>query len=94
MKPKIFAFNNGGSPDWLRAVAIAESGHVVGGHICSDEGFIMQHDIGVTSNWHHDEYAKHYPDGFEVVWVPTSEIFTHPGLQAALAKNKELEKCL
>jgi len=25
--------------------------------------------MGITSDWHHEEYKKHYPDGFELVWV-------------------------
>ena len=86
---KIYAFNNGGRPNFMQAMAIAESGHVVGTHICSSEGY-MRSDIGVTSTWHHEDYKAHYPDGFEVEWVDTHKLDSHEGLQAALAKNKEM----
>lgn len=86
---KIYAFNNGGRPNWYRCIAIAEDGHIVGNHICSHEGF-MKSDIGVTSEWHHEDYKKHYPDGFIVEWVDTDKLDIHEGLKAALEKNKAL----
>jgi len=82
--PKIFAFCNGGSPGWLSMEALAEDGEFLAGHICSDKGF-GPHDMGVTSNWKHPEYRKHYPDGFEVVWV--DDAMTHVGLNEAYAKH-------
>lgn len=89
--PKIYAFSNvvggGDGPCY----AIAEDGTVVGSHYCSHEGW-ASHDLGVTSDWHHDEYKAHYPDGFEVEFVPCAQIETHDGLQAALKLNREQAK--
>jgi hypothetical protein len=59
--PFITCFNNGGRTGWLQAVAIADSGHVLGTHICSDESF-MQHDLqmlGVMGSRHTKHYQKH-----------------------------------
>ena len=51
-----------------------------------------RHDLGAgfNSNWRHDDYDAHYPDGWEIEWIddPTN----HDRLQAAIAKNqKELQ---
>ena len=69
--------------------AIAEDGHCLAGHLSSSLALAM-HDMGLTSDGKHDEYAAHYPDGYEVEWV--DDPLTHPGLQAAYALNQELRK--
>ena len=66
-------------------VALAEDGTGLAEHLSSSEGF-ARHDIGLTSDWHHDDYRKHAPDGFELEWV--DDVATHPGWQAALALNR------
>jgi hypothetical protein len=33
----------------------------------------------------HEDYKKHYPDGYEVVWV--DDVPNHAGVQAAIAKH-------
>lgn len=85
-KPKIYAFNNGGSRDWWYALAIAEDGTVLASHVCSHEGF-MPHDLGVTSTWKHDLYNAHYPDGWEIEFVSYDDVATHEGLQKAFSLN-------
>ncbi len=86
-RKKIFCFNNGGSPGWYSAVAICEDGHVLAGHICSDEGY-MPHDLGITSSWKHDSYDKHCgKDNYDLVWIENIE---DERLEAAVRKNKEL----
>jgi hypothetical protein len=87
---KIFCFNNGGSRDWLHAVAIADDGHVLGQHICSHESF-MPHDLGLTSDWKHENYNAHFGVGnWQLEWVPTQDRSTHEGLKAAFEANKAL----
>ena len=89
-KSRIFIFNNGGPHRFLHACAIAEDGHVVAGHCCSHEGF-MRHDMGMDgSDWKHDAYNAHYPQGWELEWVDGHKIETHPGIQAALKLNAAL----
>ena len=92
-KPKIYAFSNGGSPGWYYAVALAEDGHVLGDHLCSHEGYIPG-DLGVTPgsrpDRHEGQYSKHYPDGYEMEFVPHAQIAGHAGLQAAIAANAAL----
>lgn len=87
---KIYCFNNGGSPGWYGAVAIADDGHCLAQHICSHEGF-MQHDLGMTSTWKHDNYNARFGEGnWELEWVPDPK--NHAGLKAAYALNQQLAK--
>jgi len=48
--------------------ALAEDGHGLTSHYSSNKEF-SKHDLGLTSNWKHDVYAKYYPEGFELVWI-------------------------
>lgn len=90
--PIIFGFNNGGSREWYSAVAIAEDGICLGGHVCSHEGY-MPYDLGVIEgsrpDRHKDDYQKHYPDGYRMEFVPSDEIKTHELLQKAFKLNQE-----
>ena len=90
-KPKIFVFINGGQPEWYPVSALAEDGHFLAGHLCSHEGYV-KHDMGFTSDWKHEHYNKHYPDGWELVYVPPDRVKArdHEGLEAAYAKHLEL----
>ena len=74
----------------MSAVAIAEDGTQVAGHTCSSEAF-MGHDLGITSNWKHDNYNKHYGEGnWELEWVESDTLDDHVGLQKAFALNQTL----
>jgi len=89
--PKIFVFCNGCSPDWHSFAAVAEDGISLAGHICSHHGFAA-HDMGVNEDGlKRDVYAKHYPDGFEVVYCEITrraDLAKHPELAAVIAKRK------
>ena len=92
-KKKIYCFNNGGSSGLYNAVALAEDGACVAGHICSHEGY-MQHDLGVVGTWKHELYDAHYGiGGWELEWIPSSVVPHHEGLRAAilLANTKGAE---
>lgn len=93
--PLIMGFNNGGSPGWYSAVALAEDGHCLGGHCCSHEGY-MPHDLGILEGTrkdrHEESYQPHYPGGYRMVFVPTAEIEGHEKLQRAFELNKKLAK--
>lgn len=75
-------------------VALAEDGEALGSHMSSSEAWLRV-DLGVdpftseapTGKEHREDYAKHYPNGFEVEWVP--DPVNHPGYMAALKLNKE-----
>lgn len=89
--PVIYGFNNGGSPVWLSGCLLADDGEVLGGHICSAEGY-MPHDLGIIEGARPDRHAmfqEHYPDGYRMEFVPGSEVMTHPGLDAAYRRNQE-----
>ena len=93
--PRIMVFNNSqGGGDWNSCVAIAESGHALGNHICSHENY-APHDLGViegTREDRHETYRKHYPDGYVMEFVPAVDIEGHERLQAAFKRNDEINK--
>ena len=87
----IYGFNNGGSPGWMHAVLIAEDGTGLGGHCCSSEAY-MPADLGVlegTRSDRHEEFQKHYPDGYKMEFVGYNDIDNHPGLTKAIELNIE-----
>lgn len=88
--PKIFCFSNvKGGGDGI-AVALAEDGTVLGTHWCSHEMYIP-HDLGVNDGARpdrHEIYKAHYPQGYEMEFVPAWDVLTHKGLQAAVRLNQ------
>lgn len=50
----------------VSGAAVAEDGTYLAGHLSSSMGW-FRHDMGLASNWKHDKYAAHYPDGYELV---------------------------
>lgn len=69
------------------AEALAEDGHGLGSHLSSNRSW-AKHDMGLTSDWHHDVYRRHCPDGYELEWV--DDPANHAGVAAAIAKNRAL----
>ena len=90
--PFIIGFNNGGSSRMLSAVAISEDGMKLGGHCCSDEGY-MPHDLGVIEgsrpDRHEESYQKHYPDGYRMDFVSYGDIEQDPRLTKAFELSKQ-----
>ena len=90
IKPKIFCFSNVVDGGEGMAYAMAEDGTVLGSHLCSHETFVPG-DLGVHPGSRpdrHKHFAQHYPDGYEMEFVPSKEVPTHEGLQKAFALNK------
>lgn len=90
--PIIYGFNNGGSHGWYSAVLIAEDGTCLGGHLCSSEGY-MPHDLGILEGTrpdrHKEQFQEHYPNGYRMEFVESSEIYSHAKLNEAFKLNKE-----
>lgn len=90
--PFIYGFNNGGSTYFLLACALSADGVVLGQHNCSDEAYIP-HDLGIIEgsrlDRHEESYRVHYPEGYRMTFVPTSEIERHEGLHSAFAAMSE-----
>lgn len=93
-KPKIYLFCNtkcNGRGDCHSGMAMAEDGHVLAGHLSSNHAF-CKIDLGLTeeSDWSakRKNYAEHYPDGYECVWL--DDPANSPELDAACALNKQL----
>lgn len=93
MTPKIYVFINGSWGQDVIGYALAEDGAVLTHHISSSEQW-LKHDMGVTSDWKHDTYRAHYPDGYEVEYVPLEDVnnSAHVGLMDALRRNAETTK--
>lgn len=71
---KIFCFIQSGSgTDFINVMAICEDGHVLANHLSSSKLWAM-HDIGINSDWKHEKYKEHCPDGYEVVWLEADDI--------------------
>ena len=76
------------NPWGFQVTALADDGHVLAGHMCSNYTY-AKHDIGITSAWQHEHYDAHFGAGnWELEWVDDPK--THPGWQAALALNHAL----
>lgn len=89
--PAIYGFNNGGAPGFMYACLVAESGHGMGGHMCSHEGY-MPHDLGILEGSRpdrHEGFRKHYPDGYRMVFV-SGDPRKHEGLMAAVERGNAL----
>lgn len=93
--PKIYVFCNqngcDGRGDWHNGMALAEDGTALAGHVSSSHSFLKS-DLGNSrlgfSGFTRDEYDKHYPDGYEVVWLEGDEVAPTVKPIAAL-KNKQ-----
>jgi hypothetical protein len=79
---KIYCFINGGSDYFINVLALAEDGNVLAGHTSSNE-YWAQHDIGINSDWKHEKYKEHFPDGYELIWL--DKPLNDEGFKAALA---------
>jgi len=89
--PTIMAFINCGSPGWFEALSISEDGTVLGSHICSADYYVPT-DLGVikgTRPDRHVEYRNHYPNGYKMEHVRSSEIKYHEKLQKAFTLHKQ-----
>jgi hypothetical protein len=91
MKPKIYVFSNVPGGGDGACLALAEDGTVLGSHWCSHEEW-AKHDLGVIEGSRpdrHKTYAAHYPSGYEMVFVPSSDVRKHDGITAAYALNQK-----
>jgi len=92
--PVIYGFNNGGSPGWFSGVLLAADGTGLGGHVCSNE-YYMLGDLGILDGSRpdrHEGFRAHYPRGYRMDFVSYSDARKHPGLKAAFAANTALAK--
>jgi len=86
-KPKIFVYATAGSPGWFIGQALAEDGTSIGGHASSSISF-AKHDMGITSDWKHEGYKKHYPDGYELEWIEEKDLKEHAAFNEAFKLNQ------
>ena len=92
--PIIYGFNNGGSPGWYHAQLLAEDGVALGSHLCSAECYMLD-DLGIlegTREDRHEDFKKHYPDGYRMDFISKASVKDHEGLAEAYRKNQELSK--
>lgn len=89
---KIYCFSNAvGGGDGI-AYAMADDGTVLGSHLCSSE-YYVPHDLGVIEGTRldrHEGYKKHFPNGYEMEFVPSRDVKEHKGLKEAFRLNQLL----
>lgn len=78
--------NSQNGRDEFNTIALCEDGETVGGHMSSSLGW-AKHDIGIHSDWHHNDYLAHCPTGFTLIWIDENRVKTDPGLLAAIEKR-------
>lgn len=89
--PIIYGFNNGGSGEWRNAQLIAEDGKALGSHICSSE-YYMWADLGILEDTRpdrHEDFKKHFPNGYRMEFISLKDVKNHPGLAQAYKLNQE-----
>lgn len=69
--PKVYLFSQGRILRDHACMSMAESGVILGGHLCSDLIY-MRHDLAETPNRIADLH-DYYPDGYHVVCLPDGE---------------------
>lgn len=92
--PIIYGFNNGGRTGWLEGALLAADGTLLGGHVCSSEGF-MPCDLGVLDGSRpdrHETFRKHYPDGYRMEFVGYEAVRGCAGLMEAIERSNALAK--
>jgi hypothetical protein len=48
--------------------AMDEAGNYLASHYSSNISW-AKHDIGASSDWHHEAYRAAHPEGFEIIWL-------------------------
>ena len=89
--PVIYGWNNGCDGYFMSACLIAQDGTTFPGHACSSEAY-MPADLGIlegTRPDRHEEFRKHYPDGYRMEFVGYAEACakSNAGLAAAWELN-------
>lgn len=73
-------------PDDVIGYALAEDGDCIAQHLSSNTAF-SKHDMGLTSDWKHDNYKGKYPEGYTLKWVDDPE--NDPEWQHRVKLNRE-----
>lgn len=90
--PKIYIFISARYPNGVvGGAAINDQGFIPAQHASTSEEW-FKHDMGLSSmhgdsTWKHEQYARLYPDGYELVYVPENE--ESEALDNALKQNRE-----
>ena len=92
--PTIYGYAHPLETGDVLAIAVAEDGTYLASHLSSNEVFASA-DLFMNTLWEqylHEKYVKHYPLGYKTEWVPSHEMASHAGLQAALEKYRAAHK--
>ena len=90
---KIFIFSNVRDGREGVCLALADDGHVLGSHWCSHEEY-AKFDLGMVEGYRQerrDAYAKHFPNGYTMEFIPAKEVKKHEGVKAAYKLNQALK---
>lgn len=81
---------SGWGDDDVIGYALCEDGEVIASHLSSNTGY-ARHDMGLTSDWKHEKYKSHCPDGYalvDLIGVPPADLMLNVEYAAAITKNK------
>lgn len=62
--------------------ALCEDGHCLARHFSSGVDW-SKHDMGITSDWKHNIYKEHCPEGYDLEWIDYEDLDSHEGYLAA-----------
>ena len=86
---KIYCFSNVVGGGYGIAYAIGDDGTILGSHCCSHESYV-QNDLGVSEGSRpdrHKTYKKHFPNGYEMEFIPSDKVKAHEGIKEAFRLN-------
>lgn len=85
---KIFIVPNGSNNMGVHMVALTEDGDCVAGHFSSNTSW-GQHDMGIGSNWKHENYNNTYGEGNWELIFADDEVMETEEFKLALKRNNE-----
>ncbi len=82
-KKTIFIWDNNEEQSGDRhGIALCEDGVVLAEHVSSSLDW-LKHDMGLTSEWKHEAYRTHCPQGYQLVFVDQHMVASHEALNVA-----------
>lgn len=60
------------SHDDVIGYALCEDGYGLASHLSSSKEWSM-HDMGYESDWKHEIYKEHCPEGYELIWIEDAD---------------------
>jgi hypothetical protein len=92
----VYLFSNAIGRSECCGFALADDGVMLATEWCSCDDYVRR-DLGgyeYTRADLREKYAAHFPQGYQIVYVPWRNVIHHAGLQAAIALHRKQEAVL